>query len=963
MSSGQELEAPHTLASLPKPIDPVNGRTLASTVYSLSGARKRKRSEIAISVDGDSLSIYSIQTPRLITSYALAPQISFVAAPLSVYSKASKQRPAKRFTYAAVKESSGSARHQILSFAEEVQNTPTGNPDKTSYTIPPTASAVFSVDVLPLRTDTEADDTHEVIVLYENGQIDCLSADLQTQKWTVNGLDSVPTEGDQGSKVEYAVYTDANTARRGLFKSREDVVATLDTTVAGDSEVLENTTLMCMVTRPINAASASRTLRVFCVRPKTTGGITLNRPVVQNLLDLPIPRVATEATEEATTPSYSLHVSSGLLYQLSGGSIYTHDFSSTTPSLRSELTVPGTPLQNFVRVSSSLLMAVSPVSCGLYDVKFNSVQAILPLGQKSESSKGKKRKQSISLNSPVLMTLLHYVHDLGMVVGMANDELVGLQVSTDLAPSKRTKVRGGLLIDAIGRGVGHKSKAVDAPSMGPYPLGVCLINPADAPSKEWHSCRRQLDAYIKEDDVKSFEELFAKEVGIPLKSKDPKPSEDQTNGTSDAPMTNGDTQVVKAEASEDDSEDQLPEWNFPTSAWDVNLQTKRHKAVYLLKKVFALSSEKKDLLVAESSKHTTLRIRFFPPNAFQWLIWTGFLATDMIRQAMRQDATGVQTITASDVIESIIQFDPGMQLLCDVLKGHPALDVHLVVQAIKVLIQSLGNTSFPEIRSQLTARPKDSGETTTIAEDEEKAFETEADAAAWALARAESFVDNGPSVRSLSLVESLTKLHAFPAPLVTRTLRDSLAHKEITFLIDLLRLELHEGGWINTYLQDGPNKGSDFGDPSDRAIAIIADLLGCALDAIGAGGWLTSGSDAKSDQIHRLRSEVSAALEGIHEATFMRGVLNDFVRYRAKLENTQSGKERAPKNSRLNAKGKPMTINTAEDPSLPIGFKVANVVSQTQTDLRGETKQRSKRDIGRQISMNVGKYTFDRINV
>lgn len=61
MSSGKELETPHTLASLPKPIDSVNGRTLASAVYSLSAARKRKRSELAVSVDGDGISIFDVR--------------------------------------------------------------------------------------------------------------------------------------------------------------------------------------------------------------------------------------------------------------------------------------------------------------------------------------------------------------------------------------------------------------------------------------------------------------------------------------------------------------------------------------------------------------------------------------------------------------------------------------------------------------------------------------------------------------------------------------------------------------------------------------------------------------------------------------------------------------------------------------------------------------------------------------
>ena len=40
-------------------------------------------------------------------------------------------------------------------------------------------------------------------------------------------------------------------------------------------------------------------------------------------------------------------------------------------------------------------------------------------------------------------------------------------------------------------------------------------------------------------------------------------------------------------AVEDDDDQALPEWDFPAIPWDINLQTKRHKAVYLLSKVFA----------------------------------------------------------------------------------------------------------------------------------------------------------------------------------------------------------------------------------------------------------------------------------------------------------------------------------------------------------------------------------------
>ncbi|EKG16982.1 hypothetical protein MPH_05808 [Macrophomina phaseolina MS6] len=977
MSSGRELEAPHTLASLPKPIDAVHGRTLASTVYSLSAARKRKRSELAVSVDGDGISIFDVQAPRLITSYALPPQSSFTAPPFSVYLKGNKQRLAKRYTYATVRESSASSRHQILCFSEEMQTPPTGNPDKTAYTIPSSSSKVFSIDALPLRpAENASEKSHDVVVVFENGQVECLSADLQTLKWSTNVASSQDIDA---IRVEFSTYTDAATARRGLFKSREDAIAVLEPAPEAESETLSATTLLCLITRPVNEEAfreQGRSLHVCAVRPKIMGGITINMPNVQELLTLRLPRSNIDSQADLQ-PSYSLHVSSGLLYQLASGSIITYDFSSTVPQLRSELTVPGTPLKSFVRISSSLLMAASPISCALYDVKYNSVQAILPLGssisveEKGEETKSKKRKQAVSIETKSPLSLLHFVSDLGLAVGLANDELVGLQLGSESSSSKRGRIRGGLLIDAIGKGVGRKTAKLDAPTHGTTPLNVCFLNPADTGSKEWRQARKQLDKFIESEDVKGFEALFAQEVGIEIKGKSsdhPTSKGGEVNGIKDvlmadeeakheAPTTNG---VVDEE---DDSV--LPEWEFPETPWDVNLQTKRHKAVYLLSKIFAFSSADREL-IAPDLPSTPLRIRFFPSNAFQWLIWTGFLTTDMIGQAIRQDSTGLQTISASDVIASILNFDPGMQLLCDVLEGHPFLDVDLAVQAIKALVKSLETESFPEIKGQLTNRPEQDEDTTAGDEESaDKAFNAEADAAAWSLARAESFVDSGIVVRSHSLLKALTTLHAYPGPLVSQTLRKSLTHKEIIFLINILRLELHEGGWINTYLQDGPHDSAEFGDPSDRAIVLIADLLGCALDAIGAAGWLTSGNDAKADTIQSLRMEVSAALEGIHEAAFMEGLLHDFIRFGWQKKTVQQG----PSDKKLKEKGKPITLQKASDLSvaetriLPLGFKVEGKISETMTERSGEVRQLSKRDIGKKISMRVGKYSFERIDV
>lgn len=54
------IQKPYTLVELPKnPIAP-NGRTFASDIYALVGSKKRKRSELAIALDNESINIYDV---------------------------------------------------------------------------------------------------------------------------------------------------------------------------------------------------------------------------------------------------------------------------------------------------------------------------------------------------------------------------------------------------------------------------------------------------------------------------------------------------------------------------------------------------------------------------------------------------------------------------------------------------------------------------------------------------------------------------------------------------------------------------------------------------------------------------------------------------------------------------------------------------------------------------------------
>lgn len=62
MAAVKEIDPPFTIATLTQPL-PIKGterRILSSGVYSLSGSKKRKRAEVAVSSDGEGIQIYNV---------------------------------------------------------------------------------------------------------------------------------------------------------------------------------------------------------------------------------------------------------------------------------------------------------------------------------------------------------------------------------------------------------------------------------------------------------------------------------------------------------------------------------------------------------------------------------------------------------------------------------------------------------------------------------------------------------------------------------------------------------------------------------------------------------------------------------------------------------------------------------------------------------------------------------------
>lgn len=73
------LQEPYTLAEFPKNLIAPNGKILVADVYGLLGARKRKRSELAVALDNDSVNLYDVcaSTPTWKNNYSLELDFRF----------------------------------------------------------------------------------------------------------------------------------------------------------------------------------------------------------------------------------------------------------------------------------------------------------------------------------------------------------------------------------------------------------------------------------------------------------------------------------------------------------------------------------------------------------------------------------------------------------------------------------------------------------------------------------------------------------------------------------------------------------------------------------------------------------------------------------------------------------------------------------------------------------------------
>ncbi|KAK5746594.1 hypothetical protein LTR17_000610 [Elasticomyces elasticus] len=875
------MEAPYTIATLPTPLDAASGTIQALPVFGIRGSKKRKRHEVAVGVDGESLDIYDIQSQDRVTSYALPPNTNLCCSPCSVYIRKQKSAGATRLTYLVLRNGGTKKKRRLVCFTENVQR---GGGLLDGYTGPSrlehklAGGDVYGVDVL--GTEAQEDkDAVQVLVSHVNGAVNCLTADLSQSLWTHDGNDK--------QIIEYSMLTDMDTARKGLLAGRDDVLATL---AAGPGSSA-NTPLLCRILRIGN----KRSLQLFSVRPRALDAIQSQNPGLQHLVDYELPATSKYLSEGSA--KFEVHPASGKAYQLLKDRLTVYDLSGTLPRILTTFGSNSTPISGFGRVSASVVLAVQGDNAVVYETRYGAMQGTVALGPSSAATGQKRKREEADAASHPEWMPISYFQDSGLIAGLCGTELMAIQLSDDVRQPKRRGIENTLLVDVIGKGT----------SIDVTQAGHNVMNEAKKLQK-WETWKSSVDSAVAGNDDRALESLLMRVL---------KPIGDISQHTQRRGEISG---------SEDESEDE-----FDMSSVDVTA-VDRKKIVYILSKVFETSSDAS----VERTKSGRLQAIVDTKLVYRLLAFSGFLTLSLVQQATRGQGNALQP---GDIAVAIVALDDTFVLLRDLLAAQAYWETPELVQALRLLIKSL----VVDIPEGLPGMSKLNGDVDMVNGDVESHVESELARVEHYFQMASASLDNGVEVKSGALRLVLDRLMTSPQGAVTKAMRTLMTQNELFLLLRLLRTQLLSGGWHRNYVQTaGGDDAFDSGEPTpgtlesgSRAMESIGVLTSAAIDAVGLSGWLVGQSAAVVETrqfMQEMKNEVSASMEGLFEhrqlATFLDEVdrLNKMAKSGGKRE--RLGAELA-KHDALTDGGLDMfggfaeTTLEREQRVLPIGRRVA----------------------------------------
>ncbi|OQN97385.1 hypothetical protein B0A48_16544 [Cryoendolithus antarcticus] len=447
------LEAPYAIASLPKPLDAIDGKTYAAPVYSYRNSRKRKRHEVVVGVDGESVSIYNVSSQALVASYALPPQTKLCCKPASVYAQRAGARSTLGETYVAIHEEGSNVR--ILCYSENQHSkTAFSTPTKREFALYKAPTHIEAIPALTTSSgDAEASPLNSnLLVCYHDGRMECISLNEGQVMWI--------HEAD-GSRKQPALYygtSDLQTARKGFLKDRQDILAVLGS--RDDSS-------MPLLYRMMKRKQETH-FEIFRFRHAALQHAGSHTSGLERLEAIVLPTLPPSGQSDLA--EWDFHPASGQLCRLHGGQLHIADLMDLSPTILHTLGDVSNPVISSVRVSSSTVLIVTSDDIILYDTTHGSVQAQLPDNVLPRLSQERKRKRDDEDLKSVVRAITSF-NDIKVVIGLDGNELVATQLPATAKNNKRSGGAEFYLSEALRKAPSRSRKI-------PRTNGVCSIESA-----------------------------------------------------------------------------------------------------------------------------------------------------------------------------------------------------------------------------------------------------------------------------------------------------------------------------------------------------------------------------------------------------------------------------------------------------------------------------------------------------
>lgn len=849
----------------------------------------------------------------------------------------------KRQTYCAVER----PEQQIKGFFEETSASATTAPviTSSSFSLKDSNSPTVFVGIVPRGSvDEKVDEPFDLLSVHKDGRVRRLAPDLKTQRWSIHhseiaSLSSASYEVSAGFLLEF------DDVQKSLFKRRPDLAALAMSDVT--SPTVGKPSVLLLVLHPAASQRISLSdvkIQIFAVPAQLrSDGFGLDEAQkLRHLHTVHLPHLAGQEEVDLEGLQWNFHSgSAGLSLSFKRGFI-NFDLSQYSPSVTSQFLLDDEQFSSIMRISPHSVIGAGKSVVALYDTQYCSIQRSIAVRDIlcNSSSKDADRK------APTIF--VGYFAKLGIALATKGNVLLAFDLSslhTMHGPSLKRQ-RDGLLIDAIGRGIGSSAASWDVSAdkyRDEHMASLGLVTQEDV--DRWNRFKKDLESASKSADAVAFDNAVKSYFG----------SSDKGNA-------------------------------LPSPGEFVNPE----RVLFVLSKIFAMQHEESSDPAGSS---TNLAILFWPKDTCEWLIKSGSLSTNNIDIALRRAAKPriLPPLRSGALVRALARFDPSLKHLTLLLKGPTVLDSEELTHALKIFLDlARARSAALDEPAAMTITNTSHGDMEIDQDSGEKISGPPAKSSASAEASLEDAF--------IGLNLTLTQLHKHPLSKVVASFRSTLSNTDTLSVIHHLRVSLATGGYTSRFTEEPPIPIDSIKAAPPLSLNAITDLLNASVDAIGPSGWISAvgfaGSAAnEADVIAHMKSEISAALAGVEEATYIKGILREFIRYAGTVVPAANAAETStavdhhddglPRVKREKLNGADLlTFAIPEDgygevsgKMLPLSLKAGSfggsggsgageVVSRTKVKpTTGEVKQRTSREIGYLRRKAVGKYSFERLIV